>query len=282
MPSRLITPGDIKEYVKQTYGVSQGIDSFLAKHKTLKPITFDTSSRSVPRVLYHDVLHNPGTATAWDVALSFHRDSYLTGHTAFSLLGWTKRTGNRIYVNWIRRVQHKVTPDPIDDEAIQRVAFVQKADPPVSLTFRESEIVVLSGQIFSRDERMQLVGLPSHISLPKYALIFRQERMFIEALINYHVFGGPDVVWQVLLSKAREVDQDTLARTYAEMKLKYPYANAIGYILDSANPGSRTTDRWLKARNGDLRFHLFMGDAEDRVYVEKWSLFVPRRFFVAS
>jgi hypothetical protein len=160
------------------------------------------------------------------------------------------------------------------------VAFTSKRIPAVSLGFNGKEIIVLSGQYFTSSEKKHLIKCPQGLNLPKYAMRFRDERLFIEALINYHYFGGAEIVWQALSSKAEHINYESLQRTYKEMNLKYPFANAIGYILDSHMQSSKDASRWLDLVNRDLKFHLFMGDGERRIFVEKWSLYVPKRFYV--
>ena len=49
------------------------------------------------------------------------------------------------------------------------------------------------------------------------------------------------------------------------MDLKYPYANAIGYVIDTATDESGKADKSLSLVNKDLRFHLFLGDKERRM-----------------
>jgi hypothetical protein len=282
LKSRLITSKDIKAYLSSTYGHTKEVKSFLRKHRSLKVIELDHHSRSLSHVLYHDTQKNPGRVTAWDVALSFHPRSYLTGYTILSFLGWTEYTPKKVYVNWIRGIRKRAASQTtaIDNEVLQRVAFTPKKIPPVSLRFDDREIIVLSGQYFSSVETKHLIKCPAELDLPKYAMTFRNERLFIEALINYHYFGGPDVVWQALSSRAEHMNQESLQRTFADMNLKYPYANAIGFIIDSSLKNARKASRWLDLVNRDLKFHLFMGDGERRVFVEKWSLYVPKRFCV--
>jgi hypothetical protein len=280
LKSPLITYGGFKAYLASAYAYTKEVGPFLRRHTTIRKVTLDHRLPHVPTVLYHDKKKNPGKVTAWDVALSIHRDSYLTGYTILSLLGWTEYTPKKIYVNWIRHVTPKKAPQTvIDDETLQRVAFSPKKTPTTSLSFNRREIVVLSGQYFSTAEKKHLIRCPPELDLPEYAMTFRDERLFIEALVNYHYFGGADIVWQALLSKAEEMDQGLLLRTYSEMNLKYPYANAIGYIFDFHVRGFSKAIKWLDRVNKNLKFHLFMGDQERRIYVDKWSLYVPKRFY---
>ncbi len=280
----LVGHRSIKAYLSEEYGYTKQVSAFLLKHKFLKEVIVKQHFGRTPHVLYHDTRANPGRITPWDVALSLHPHSYLTGYTALSMLGWTEYAPRKIYVNWVRGIREKpiLVAEPINQEVLQRVAFQPKKAPPVSLTFDGDDIVILSGQFFSSAEKHHLVRCPSRPDLPKYAMTLRAERLFLEALVNYHYFGGPEIVWQALLSKARDIAQESLLKTYAEMRLKYPYANAIAYILECSLRKTARLDKWLPLVNRELRFHLFMGDGERRVYVEKWSLYVPKRFYVAG
>jgi hypothetical protein len=255
--------------------------TYLRRHETLKKIELKLKSSGAPHFLYHDTKRNPGTISVWDIALSLHVDSYITGYTALSLLGWTEYSPTKIYINWIRSTKDKFTVihDPIKNETLQQAAYTTKKEPPVLLSFDDKEIVFLSGQIFSPEEKTHLIPFASELELPPYALTFQEERLFLEALINYHWFGGADIVWQALTSRARSLNQNKLIEVYKEMKLQYPYANAIGYILERCNTSKTVLARWASLVNSDLQFHLFMGDSERRVFVDKWSVYVPKRFY---
>ncbi len=282
LKARLIAFKGFKAYLSSAYGYTGEVGPFLRRHTTIRKVKLDHRLPRVPNTLYHDTRKNPGRVTAWDVALSLHPDSYLTGYTMLSLLGWTEYTPKKIYVNWVRPIRKQKAPRNlvIDNEALQRVAFIPKRVSGDSFKFNRREIIVLSGQLFSSTEKKHLVPCPPELELPEYAKTFRDERLFFEALINHHYFGGADIVWQALLSKAKEINQETLLRIYLEMDLKYPYANAIGYVIDTATGKSGKADKWLGLVNKDLRFHLFLGDRERRMFTEKWSLYVPKRFYV--
>jgi hypothetical protein len=104
------------------------------------------------------------------------------------------------------------------------------------------------------------------------------ERLLVECVINYHHFGGPEIVWRAFPLIVKRANPNIILRTYEEMHLKYPYANAIGYILECLKCGKAIVDKWLRLVNRELRFYLFLGDAQDRTYVDKWSIYVPQRF----
>ncbi len=60
--------------------------SFLRMQSLLVPVQLHHHWPSIPQVLYHDTKLNPGGMSAWDVALSLHERSYLTGQTIVSMI----------------------------------------------------------------------------------------------------------------------------------------------------------------------------------------------------
>ena len=201
LKASLITFKGFKAYLSSAYGYTGEVGPFLRRHTTIRKVKLDHRLPRVPNTLYHDTRKNPGRVTAWDVALSLHPDSYLTGYTMLSLLGWTEYMPKKIYVNWVRPTQKQKAPRNlvIDNEALQRVAFIPKrvlATPSTSIAERS---LLLSGQLFSSAEKKHLVPCPPELELPEYAKTFLDERLFIEALINHHYFGGADIVWPTLL-----------------------------------------------------------------------------------
>jgi hypothetical protein len=284
LKSRLLTQKSIKPYLTSNYAYTKNINSFLRKHEFIQTIKLEHHFSAVPQTLYQDVQKNPGKVTAWDIALSLHPESYLTGYTVLSLLGWTEYFPKVVYVNWIRGIRDKADPDnsQIDNETLQRIAFQPKKSPANTFIFEDKEIHFLSGQYFTRQEQSHLIKFPNEVDLPRYARTFSPERLFIESLINYHHFGGQELVWQALSSKVDDINQDFMIKIYKQMKLQYPYANAIGYLVESFSKNKSTIRKWLGLVNTSLKFHLFMGDNERRIYVEKWSLYVPKRFYLGK
>jgi hypothetical protein len=74
------------------------------------------------------------------------------------------------------------------------------------------------------------------------------------------------------------LDQLLLIKIYDDMKLKYPYSNSIGYWLDKAGIDNKYQVVWENKVNRNIKFHLFMGDKERRIYNKKWNLYIPKRF----
>lgn len=281
LDERLITPKAIKSYLLTNFGYTKDVETFLLRNRFLKPLVLKHDSISLPHVLYHDTQRNPGEITTWDVALSLHHYSFVAGYSAFAKLGWAKPNETLIYVNWVRHLPEKLAePVAIDDEALQRIAFSPKRLAATIVAFRGRRIHALSGQVFSSSELNHLISVPNNSGLPKYAKTYREERLLIESLINYHYFGGADSVWKILKRKAKSLDQSKILSVFGEMNLKYPYANAIGYMLESAEVPENFLDRWMALSSRHLTFHLFLGDTESRILSEKWNLFVPKRFHI--
>jgi hypothetical protein len=119
----LVTPRSINDYIARSYGYPRNSKEFLSARSFLRPITLDHSHQAIPRVLYQDSQRNSGDPSAWDVALSLHPESYVTGQAALQLFGLRKSREDRIDVNWVRGKKNEGQQgDPIDVEALTRIS----------------------------------------------------------------------------------------------------------------------------------------------------------------
>lgn len=260
----------------QQVGIEELVLSLIRTGYDINTFRLDHKIHDVPNVLFHDLVINPGVVDHYDIALSLYKKSFLTGFTLISLLGWTEYSPKVIHVNYVRDNRPKYMGDrSINNEALQKVAFKPKRKSNKSFIYESFEIVILSGQAIPEHH---LCKASNDLNLPFYARIPIIERLFLELLISYQYFGGCDLVWEILLEKASILDHKKLLIVYEEMNLVYPYANAIGYILERSGIDFDILELWKKKINFDLQFHLFLGDSEHRKWNKEWNLYIPKRF----
>lgn len=277
MKDRLISSRDLLPYLKENYNLKTNVEKYIEKNDHIKVYNIPYLSNYLPTKLYQDLNLDPGTPSAFDIALSLKKNTFLTGYYMMSINGWTEYIPKIIHVNWVRNSFEK-KDTVIDNDNLQMIAFKEKHFSKLRFSYDHYEIVVLNGQVMKKYKHNHFKEIESRFELPVYAKTYIDERLLIESLINYQYFGGADIVWEAGITKSSNLDLDLLLIIYKEMELIYPYANAIGYWLESAGVGSKYLSKWLKLVNNDLQFHLFLGDKERRIFNQKWNLFIPKRF----
>jgi hypothetical protein len=278
LKSKLLTYDELKEYLFENYEFKGNIHKFIKKNDSIKLISIPTKNKHIPGKLYHDTKLNTGSIDAYDIALSLRKNSYLTGYKLISLLGWTEYIPRIIHVNWIRGYTKNIKSNEIDNDTVQKIAYKHKHISSLRIKYEDYEIVLLSGQLFLEIYEHHFM-IPENIpQIPEYSKIFIPERLIIECLINYHYFGGADLVWNIGLEQFQKLDPSKLTKIYADMSLIYPYSNSIGYWLEKAGIDNKILDIWETKVNRRIKFHLFMGDKERRIFNKKWNLYIPKRF----
>lgn len=274
---RLNTLDEIRNVLSSDYDIKGDYITHLNKTNHIRVIELNHKLRRVPSKLYQDLRNNPGDPDVFDIALGLRKDSYITGYKLISMMGWTDYMPKVIHVNWVRGTLRNNRTDEIDNRVVQKTAFKPKRKSKVAFRYDDYEIILLSGQFFPRSHERYFQS-PKSLPLPTYSKIPVPEYLALDALINYHYFGGAESVWKLFKDRARYLDLKLLRRFYRELKFVYPYANAIGYLLESAGVDRQELGYWENKVDKTIQFHLFMGDQERRILNPKWNLYVPKRF----
>lgn len=275
---KLLLYDELSKYLFENYNVAKNITKFISKNNFIKIISISTKNKHIPNKLFHDTKLNPGSITIFDIALSLRKNSYLTGYKLLSLLGWTDYIPKVIHVNWIRGSIKNKKNEEIDNDIIQKIAYKQRSISSLKIKYEEYEIIILSGQLFPKNYIHHFITRHNIPQIPNYSNIFIPERLIIECLINHHYFGGADLVWKIGLEQFKKINHSKLIKIFDEMQLNYPYANSIGYWLEKSSIDSKYLSIWENKVNRNIKFHLFMGDRERRLFNEKWNLYIPKRF----
>ncbi|MCP4134737.1 MAG: hypothetical protein GY754_27430 [bacterium] len=277
LKNRLLSNRDLPSYLKEKYDYKGKTNSFLKKRDSIHELKINSKIHNLPEKLYHDTSLNPGSPNAFDIALSLKKKSFLTGYLVFAFLGWTEYIPTIIHVNWKRNL-FKKTNSPIVNDVLQKVAFKPKKASRLRFKYNDYEIMILNGQVIKKYKQQHFRLLSEIAELPDYTETYVEERLIIESLINYHYFGGADIVWDAGIDQFLNLDLDLMYKIYKELDLIYPYANAIGYWMEKAGVSQKYLRKWEKMIDYNMQFHMFMGDGERRVWNKKWNLYVSKRF----
>ena len=273
----LYTIDDIRNMLSIEYNIKRNYITHLDKMDYIRTIELNHNLRNVPSKLYQDLRTNPGDPTVFDIALGLRKKSYLTGYKLISLMGWTDYMPKVIHVNWVRGTLKQKRNDEIDNFVVQKTAFKPKHRSKIVFRYEDYDIILLSGQFFPVNHK-HYFRTPRSLPLPNYSKVPIPEYLALDALVNHHYFGGADTVWKLFIDHAQHLDLKVLRKFYKELNFTYPYANSIGYLLESAGVNRQELTHWENEINKKIQFHLFMGDQERRILNEKWNLYVPQRF----
>ena len=161
---------------------------------------------------------------------------------------------------------------------IQKLAFKPKRFSGNVGIYRKYSIHLLNGKYLGADSSSKFQFIEGLPTLYEKVPVLKNERLFVEVIMNYHYFGGADMAWESLAQLVKRVDLNLLFKEFKEMNLVYPYQNVIGYILETFGVKQEELTLWRNELREDVQFHLFMGDGERRVWNDRWKIYIPKRF----
>ena len=221
-----------------------------------------------------DSLRYPGfvryalpTASAFAVALSLRRGSYLSHASAVFLHGLTDQLPQRIYANR----EQSAKPES-ESEIMQRALDRAFAQPQREAHYVVSgpgyEVVLLNGK---QTGRLEVGVLPGPQGEPLE--VTKLERTLIDITVRPLYAGGVYQVLEAYRAAKERVSIGVLLATLKKLDYRYPYHQAIGFYMERAGYDETLLGR-VEQLGKELDFYLTHG-LRRRTLSARWRLFVP-------
>ncbi len=235
----------------------------LLETAVLTPENKDTAYRPIERLAWHG-------CTALEIASTLKEKAYLCHGTAVFLHGLTDLLPRTFYIN------REQTPKPapkgeLAQAAINRAFGGKQRTSNYIFTYDGNRFVLLSGKNTKRYGVIQTQG-PSGEPLELTDL----ERTLVDIVVRPAYAGGAVEILHAYQAAKGELDPQKLAKTLKALDYKYPYHQAIGFLLErTGHPESA-----LKAfRKPGIDFDFFLSNAlANPDYDDSWRLFIPQGF----
>jgi predicted transcriptional regulator of viral defense system len=235
---------------------------FLTKYGRLERIEINFLSRKMIRYIW-------GSASVYEVALSWHPASYLSHYTAVYFHDLTEQIPKTIYLNLEQ--QRKAPPQRKLDQANIDAAFKRPMRRSKAIgKFVDFEICLLSSM-----GSLNLGVIESDGPDREKVRLTNVERTLIDITVRPGYAGGVFEVLRAFRSAKGKVSINKLAAMLKTLDYVYPYHQAVGFYLQRSGVYDRQVIKLL--RKFEMKYDFYLAyDMRDTEYSKEWRLFFPK------
>lgn len=268
-PTRVFSKSDLARILaenRQSWRLAQrftreDFTEFLIQKAKLKKLTLKSEHyREFFRYVWDE-------ASAYEVALSLKKGSYLSHGTAVFFHALNDQLPTTIYVN--QEQSPKPPPrGPLVQEAIHKAFARPQRQSAYIFTFENQRIQIISGKNTGRLEVAQM-------SEPGGTLVdvTKLERTLIDIAVRPSYAGGPFQVLEAFKRAKDRVSVNTLIATLKKLQYVYPYHQVLGFYMERAGFEEKRFQQ-IKALGLHIDFYLAYG-LREKQFDPKWRLFYP-------
>jgi hypothetical protein len=207
-------------------------------------------------------------ASAYLLALSIKRGSYLSHATAVFLHALTDQIPKTIYVNHEQTIKPKPSGS-LSQESLDRAFARPQRRSNYKLKHDSWQIVLLSGK---NTGQLGVIDLPN----PQNELLHvtSLERTLIDIVVRPDYGGGVYQVLQAYKSAKAKMSVNVLLAHLKKLDYMYPFHQAIGFYMQKAG---YETERVERLRALPIKFDFYLAhDIGEKAYDASWRLFFPQ------
>lgn len=207
--------------------------------------------------------------SAYTVALSLRKGSYLTHGSAVFLHGLTDEIPKTVYLNY----EQSAKPTPtggLTQAGIDRAFANRQRQSKLTYLYDGYQIVLINGKHTGRLEVGQVrAGQGETLDVTKV------ERTLIDITVRPAYAGGAVQVLEVFRGAKDRASVNTLVATLKKLNYVYPYHQAIGFYLERAGYPEK---QWSKLLKIGLQFDFYLahGLPAGQKYDKRWRLHYPK------
>lgn len=263
---------DIKQnkIVPNSLKLTEFIDFIIREEKILQSVSVKLPQRDTTRFLFGDI-------SAYRLALSFNKNSYLSHYSALLFHQLTNNVPRKIYTNMEQAAKYNTIDfnDPEErlkqkniDLAFSRPMRETNQKASFNLPGSSYEVFLLNGKNHGKlgVTKVELNGE----TLPVTDL----ERTLIDIVVRPIYAGGTLEVLEAYKAAKGRVSVNKLLATLKKMDFSYPYHQAIGFYLDRAGYSDKIF-KLFSPFGVNYDFYLTYG-MTDKEYSKQWRVYYPK------
>jgi predicted transcriptional regulator of viral defense system len=252
---------------RENWGLAQATTSkkfieFLIENGKLKRSDFPFPYRHETRFYWGDI-------PLYELLLTLQKNCYFSHHSAMYLNELTNGIPKTIYLNHEQpaRAQSGLLAQKSIDAAFRNKPRISNN----AITYDELNICMINGM--NTNQRGVISKTVTHMQKKCNVRLTDIERTLIDITVRPIYSGGIDAV-KLAYSLAKDrVSVKALRDMYIKLKYQYPFHQAIGYYLETANYPTSLVNLFQEM---PIEFDFYLtNQMKETSYIEKWKLFVP-------
>jgi len=237
--------------------------AFLTKHGDLRVRRLRSKAYGQEIVRY-----SWGEASPYELALSIKPRAYLCHATALLLHGLTAGNSKKIFIN----VEQSAKPSQtslLTQDGIDLAFSRQQRQSKLVYTYSGTSVTVIAGK---NTNRLGVESMTNNGSLPYPTT--NTERTLIDIVVRPAYAGGIINVLEAYRAAKNRVSVEGLLAILAELNHQYPYHQAIGFLMQTADYPPLAYEP-LRAKGLNYDFYL-THDIKHKEYSKEWRLYYPK------
>jgi predicted transcriptional regulator of viral defense system len=213
-------------------------------------------------------------ATAYELALSLKKNSYLSHYSAVFLHGLTDNVPKTIYTNTELHRGGKSNSGRLEQGNIDRAFSCNMRQSNQVARYDDIEIYLLNSKNVGR------IGVKDFDLNGVKLRVTDIERTLIDITVRPNYSGGIYEVLHAYEAAKDRVSVNRLMATLKKLDYTYPYHQAIGFYMEQAGY-SESVLKLVEKMEIKYDFYLTYKMKEPE-YSERWKLYYPRGFEILS
>ena len=207
------------------------------------------------------------------IAAALFPDGYFCNLTAIYHHGLTHQVPNSVYIcHETIRPRKRVSTEPPSESAIRTAFLKPHRHTNLVIPFQGHDLIVLDR---ARDTDYGVVDVrhDGHLC-PAGSRITCLERTLIDSVVAPQYNGGLTSLPSYFKAARKKMNIEKLIILYGQLRFLYPYAQAIGFMLDSAGM-KKQADQLRKTYPPRRKFFIDHGAKTAWRFNERWMLYHP-------
>jgi predicted transcriptional regulator of viral defense system len=242
--------------------------SFLEEHGVISAIEVETPGGEEVRRFRTE------RATAYELALSLKKNSYLSHYSAVFLHGLTDNVPKTIYTNTELHRGGKSNSGRLEQGNIDRAFSCNMRQSNQVARYDDIDIYLLNSKNVGH------VGVKDFDFNGIKLRVTDIERTLIDITVRPNYSGGVYEVLHAYEAARDKISVNRLMATLKKLDYTYPYHQAIGFYMEQAGY-SESVLQLVEKMDIEYDFYLTY-KIKDAEYSERWKLYYPRGFEILS